>query len=76
MASLPPMVELHQRTLQRRLVHLRERVRKVQGTGVDLAHDKAEAAALDWALSFINEYVSKPATESQTKGLPGPHPGQ
>lgn len=58
MASLPSMVDLHQRTLQRRLVHLRERVRKGNGTGAELAFDKNEAAALDWALSFINEHIA------------------
>lgn len=72
MASLPSMVDLHMRILQRRLVHLRERVRKGNGTGAELAFDKNEAAALDWALSFINEHVA-PEHKAARVGNGAPH---
>jgi hypothetical protein len=45
--------------LNKRLVHLRERISKAEIDGEDLSFDKAEASALVWAIDVIESLMYK-----------------
>ena len=44
----------HIRVLEKRLAHLVNRMREAEERGVELSFDRAEAAALRWALSEVD----------------------
>lgn len=42
--------------LEKRISHLRKRI---EGSNADLSFDKAELAALEWALKIVHKYLVK-----------------